>query len=114
MADATPQAKFRAAYRMVRLAFRGAERQTLKVDLQQPADYTPTCRRCNAGVAVTTKVAAALGWQSNDLTLCLYGQAVRIALGEAPPPRQSYMPRPLDFARWAEVHAWAADQQKAA
>lgn len=108
---AEPRATFRAAYRLARLAFRG-HREALKLDLQTPPDYSPACRRCNARVAVTRKVAAAIGY-ADQLALCIYSQAVRIALGETP-QRQPGMPASLDFEGWAAWRPWCAGVREAA
>lgn len=110
--QSAPSEQFRAAYRMVRTAYRGAARRSLTVDLQQPADYSPACRRCDAGRAVVAKVTAAIG-SSDSLAICFNGQAVMIALG-MPPHRQRGMPRPLDFDGWIAWRAWAADVRQAA
>lgn len=106
-----PRATFRAAYRLARIAFRGMARHALKVDLQSEPDFSSSCRRCNAGCAVTRKVAAVVGHSNH--ALCIYSQAVRIALGEAP-PRQPGMPGRLDFDGWIEWRAWSAEQREAA
>lgn len=107
-----PRAAFRAAYRLARLAFRGATRQALSTDLQMQPDYSAGCRRCNAALEVTRKVAAAIG-AAGPHSLELYSQAARIALGETP-PRQINMPGRLDFDIWQAWRAWAAEVREAA
>ncbi len=110
-APSTDRDRFRAAYRLVRVAFpRGLKREALKADLQVAPDYTMTCRRSNAGVKVVTKVMAALG-RTDDLTITVMTAAVKLALGQ-PHTRQRGMPGRLDFEGWMAQREWWAMVQR--
>lgn len=111
-ASDTARARFKRAYSMARTAIRGRQRQALKLDLQLAPDYSPTCRRCDAGALVAGKVAAALGY-SDQVDLAIHTYAVVLALGGTY-ARQPRMPRPLDFDGWSAWRAWTAQVRAAA
>lgn len=109
---ATPKDQFKRAYRMVRTAIRGRDRQSLKLDLLVEPDYSADCRFCNAGAKVAGKVAAALGY-ADQITLGRNTQACLTALGQ-PARHQSNLPNRLAHEAWVEWRLWVVQLPKVA